>query len=60
RTGGLAPDTCAAVVCDAGSPDMRVVRGHVADIAAAAAESGVEPPAVTVIGDVAALDLLHR
>ncbi len=57
---GLAPDTCAAVICDAGSPSMRVVRARVADIAAEAGVAGVQPPAVTVIGDVAALGLLHR
>jgi siroheme synthase len=37
---------------------MRVLRAPLADIAAVSAAAGVEPPAVTVIGEVAALSLL--
>jgi siroheme synthase len=55
---GLDPTTPSAVVADGTLPSHRVVRGDVATIASAAQEAGVGPPAVTVIGDVAALDLL--
>lgn len=52
---GMDPDTPAAVVASAGSPEQTEVRARLADIARRAA--GVRPPAVTVIGDVAGLDL---
>jgi uroporphyrin-III C-methyltransferase len=55
--GGLDPDTPAAVVVDGTLPSQFVVRAEVSTIAAAAQEAGLAPPAVTVIGDVAALDL---
>ncbi len=58
--GGLDPATPAAVVADGTLPSQYVVRADVATIAAAAHEAGVGPPAVTVIGDVAALDLLEH
>jgi uroporphyrin-III C-methyltransferase / precorrin-2 dehydrogenase / sirohydrochlorin ferrochelatase len=58
QSAGLAPGTPVAVVTDAGSPEMRVLRAPLADIAAVSAAAGVEPPAVTVIGEVAALSLL--
>ena len=51
-SGGLAPDTPAAVVADAGLPSQRRVDGTVATIAAVVAETGVGAPAVTVIGRV--------
>lgn len=51
---GLAATTPAAVVARAGHPDMRTVRGTVADIVVRA--EGIRPPAVTVIGEVAGLD----
>ena len=54
---GLDPATPAAVIADGGLPSQRVVRSDVAGIAQAAADAGIAPPAVTVIGDVAALDL---
>ncbi|MFZ1287741.1 MAG: uroporphyrinogen-III C-methyltransferase [Candidatus Phosphoribacter sp.] len=54
---GLDPETPAAVVADAGSESMRVVRGHVGGIAAAAARARIGAPAITVIGRVASLDL---
>lgn len=47
---GLAPDTPAAMVSDAGMPSQRVVRAPVADLAAAVEAAGLRPPAVTVIG----------
>jgi uroporphyrin-III C-methyltransferase len=49
---GLDPATPAAVIARGGHPDQQVVSGSVADIVARAAH--VEPPAITVIGDVAA------
>ena len=55
--GGLDPATPAAVVADGTLPSQRVVRADVATIATAAHEAGIGPPAVTVIGDVAGLDL---
>ncbi|MDO5534818.1 MAG: uroporphyrinogen-III C-methyltransferase [Propionibacteriaceae bacterium] len=55
--GGLPADTPAAIVTKAASPDMAVVRGTLATIADLAVSSGVRPPSITVIGDVAALDL---
>jgi uroporphyrin-III C-methyltransferase len=54
---GLDPETPAAVIADGALPSQRVVRAVVATIAAAAQDAGIAPPAVTVIGDVAGLDL---
>ena len=54
---GLPATTPAAVVMAASSARSRTIRGTVADIAGVAASEGVTPPAITVIGDVAALDL---
>ena len=54
---GLDAATPAAVVADGCSPSMRVVRGTVADIATLASDADVHPPAITVIGAVAGLDL---
>lgn len=51
---GLPPDTPAATVADAGLPSQRAVRGRLDDIAAQTAKAGVRPPAITVIGAVAA------
>ncbi len=51
---GLDPATPAATVADGGLPSQRVVRGTVADIAAETGRAGIRPPAVTVIGAVAA------
>ncbi len=48
---GLDPATPAAVIARGGHPDQQVVSGSVADIAVRAAH--VEPPAITVIGEVA-------
>lgn len=53
QTHGLDPATPVAVVAKAGHPDMRQVRGSLADIAELAQQ--VTPPAVTVIGEVAGL-----
>lgn len=54
---GLDPNTPAAVVASAGTPAMRVLRASVSQIAETAAAEGVEPPAITIIGAVAALEL---
>ncbi len=54
---GLDPETPAAVIAEGAMPSQRVVRADVATIPAAAQEADIAPPAVTVIGDVAALDL---
>ncbi len=54
---GLDPATPAAVVADGALPGQRVVRADLATVAQAARDADVQPPAVTVIGDVAALDL---
>ena len=54
---GLDAKTPAAIVSSAGSPQMRVLRAPVSRIAAVAADAGVEPPAITVIGAVAELEL---
>lgn len=56
--GGLDPSTPAAVIADGTLPSQRVVRADVTSIARVAREAGIGAPAVTVIGDVAALDLL--
>jgi uroporphyrin-III C-methyltransferase len=54
---GLAGDTPAAVVADAGLPSQRVLRAPLERIAEVAADAQVAPPAVTVIGQVAGLEL---
>lgn len=54
---GLPAQTPAAVIADAGRPDMRVVRGDAATIADIAAQADVKPPAVCVIGEVVGLGL---
>jgi uroporphyrin-III C-methyltransferase len=53
---GLDPATPAATVADGGLPDQRIVRGTVATIADATLAAGIRPPAITVIGSVAAFD----
>jgi uroporphyrin-III C-methyltransferase len=50
---GLAGDTPAATIADAGLPSQQVVHGTVADIADRVDAAGLKPPAVTVIGAVA-------
>ncbi len=56
---GMAPDTPAATVADAGHPGQRTVRASVSEIAAATEQAGLTPPAVTVIGSVAGFDPLQ-
>ncbi len=52
---GLAPATPAAVIASGTRPDQRTVLGTVATIAAAAAQAAIRPPAITLVGEVAAL-----
>ncbi len=54
---GLAAHTPAVVVMQGASPAVQVVRSDVMGIAEAARDAGVGPPAITVIGAVAGLDL---
>lgn len=56
---GMSAHTPAAVVADAGLPSMRTARAPLAHIADTAAREGLGAPAVVVIGDVAALDVLR-
>ena len=53
---GLDPATPAATIADGGLPGQRTVRAPVASIAEATAAAGIRPPAITVIGSVAAFD----
>jgi uroporphyrinogen III methyltransferase/synthase len=52
---GRPADQPAAVVARGTEPAQRTVTGTLGDIAARVGEAGLEPPAVTVIGDVARL-----
>lgn len=52
---GLPGDTPAVTAANGSTSAQRVLRGTLATIARDAAEAGVEPPAITVIGSVAAL-----
>ncbi|MEN0071829.1 MAG: SAM-dependent methyltransferase, partial [Propionicimonas sp.] len=54
---GLAADTPAAVIENAGHPHVRVVRETLAGLPAAVAGAGIGSPAVTIIGAVAGLEL---
>lgn len=55
---GMAAGTPAATVADAGMPTQRTVLGSVADIAERTVSAGLAPPAITVIGAVAAFRAL--
>lgn len=57
--GGLAPRTPVAVVREASLPGQSVITTDLAGVADAMAAAGVRPPAITVVGDVAGLDLDH-
>ena len=52
RAAGVAPETPVAMVERATLPDERVVTGRLDTIVDRADEAGIEPPAVTVVGDV--------
>jgi uroporphyrin-III C-methyltransferase len=55
RDGGLAPHTPAAVIEQGTTAQQRVVEGTLTDIAERAAAADIRPPAITVVGAVAAL-----
>ena len=54
---GKDPATPAAVISGGCAPKPMAVRGTLGDIAPKARQAGVEPPAVILVGEVAALDL---
>lgn len=54
---GKPPDTPAAVLSGGNSPHPASVRGTLADVAEKTRAAGVQPPAVIVVGEVAALEL---
>ncbi|WP_277554436.1 uroporphyrinogen-III C-methyltransferase [Halobaculum limi] len=51
---GMAPETPVALVERGTWPEMRVASGTLADIVDVRDDTGIEPPAITVIGEVAA------
>ena len=55
---GRGPDTPAAVISGGNAPKHACVRGSLTDIAALTRMAGVEPPAVIVVGETAALELI--
>ena len=55
--GGRPADEPAAVVAQGTLPGQRAVRAPLAELPARVAEAAVKPPAITVVGPVAALDL---
>jgi uroporphyrinogen III methyltransferase/synthase len=52
---GRPADTPVAVVQDASLPRQRTITGTLADIAQRAQEAGIQPPALTIVGQVAAM-----
>lgn len=54
---GMPPTTPAAVIADGGLPSQHSVTAELHNIAHTAKDAGIGPPAVTVIGDVAGLNL---
>jgi siroheme synthase len=54
RAAGAAPGHPVAIIERATLPEQRILRGTLANIAALAAEQHVEPPALLIVGDVAA------
>lgn len=54
---GKSPDTPAAVVSGGCAPHPATVRAPLGQLASAAEQAGVQPPAVIVVGETAALDL---
>ena len=53
--GGRAPGTPVAVISQGTLPEQRVIEGTLESIAGHAAAAGLQPPAVTVVGDVVSL-----
>lgn len=60
KSAGLPPSTPAGIVCRGTRDDEFVLRGSLTDIAQRASDDGVVPPAIVVVGAVAALDLTSR
>ena len=56
--GGMPGSTPAAVVSGGNAPHSAAVRAPLAQLVQAARQAGVEPPAVVVVGETAALELL--
>lgn len=56
---GKPPETPAAVIADGATPRMRSVRGTLFDIAQSVRAAGFAPPAVLIIGAVAAFGLIR-
>lgn len=54
---GLSPDTSVAVIENATTPAMRVLRSLLADLPGLVTRQGVRSPALIVVGDVAALGI---
>lgn len=54
--GGMDPSTPAATIADGSLPGQRTIQAPLSEIAAAVTAAGVRPPAITVIGSVAAFD----
>ncbi len=54
---GMAPETPAAVIVDGATPRQRLISATLASVAKASADADVRPPAIAVIGEVAALGL---
>ena len=55
--GGLAGDTPVAIIADASLPTQRSLTTILEKAAEDMAEAEINPPAITVVGDVAGLDL---
>ncbi|MDD7428448.1 MAG: uroporphyrinogen-III C-methyltransferase [Oscillospiraceae bacterium] len=55
-SGGLFPDTPAAVISKGGTSEQRTVRGRLSDIAQAVRRENIPAPAVIIVGETAALD----
>jgi len=55
--GGLAGDTPVAIIADASLPTQRSLTTTLEKAAEDMAEAEINPPAITVVGDVAGLDL---
>jgi siroheme synthase len=53
---GMDPLTPAVTIADGSLPGQRTVLASLAEIGVATATAGVRPPAITVIGSVAAFD----
>jgi len=56
-TQGLNPHTPAAIITNATQPNQHTIRGTVDTLPHLAADAGIKPPAITIIGTVAALNL---